>query len=140
MTGQRKVEASAHAVSVNRRIHRGRELRDRIHQILSHRRKIKGGASSNPLDFPEIGSGREKLRISCENERFGIAPHCPHGLVKFAHTCASQTVRLVFRRQSNFKVSTEIVDDQVIGRVRARVCDQLDATCCACEKKRSTRL
>lgn len=72
MTGQRQIESPAHAVSVNRCIYRGRELRDRIHQILAHPRKIQRGTPGNFLDLTEFGSGGKKLRIAGEDERFGI--------------------------------------------------------------------
>ena len=69
MTGQRQIKSPAHAVSVDRCIHAGRELCDCIHQILAHLRKTHCGASPNLLDFAEFSPRREKLRIACEDER-----------------------------------------------------------------------
>ena len=70
MTGQRQIESPAHAVSMDRCIHAGMELRDSIHQILAHLRKIHSGASRKLLAFTEFSPGRKELPIACEDERF----------------------------------------------------------------------
>ena len=137
MAGQSQIQSSTHAVSMNRRIDRARELGNRIHEILAHARELNRGTSGNFLNFTKLGSGGEKLAIACNDQRLGIASERPHSIMKLPYARPRQAVGPVCRYQPNFKMCCEMVQSQVNRCTQLVV--QSEATC-ACEKNRKTRL
>ena len=65
-----KVKSSAHAVSADGGVGRGREVRNRMHQALPHGSELIRGGSGQIGDFVQIGSGRKKVLIPSNDEWF----------------------------------------------------------------------
>jgi hypothetical protein len=69
-----KVEASTHAVAVNRRDSRGGEVGYGLHQPLAHAGKAERFRAMKPGDFMKVGSGGKEMCVACDDEGGGRLP------------------------------------------------------------------
>ena len=75
MTCERHVQTSAHTVSVNRGIHRGRKIRDGGHKRLAHPGELQRLGAGELGDFVEIGAhGENRSAENHQGTRFETEP------------------------------------------------------------------
>ena len=71
-TREREIEPAAHAISPDGGIRRSREVRDRIHQCLPHRRKLICFRSSQSRNLVQIRASREEMLVAGDDEGLGL--------------------------------------------------------------------
>ncbi len=69
VTGERKIQTSAHAVAFDRGDHRRGIAGDGVHQRLAHGGKLIGFGAGQSGDFIQVGANREKLAIGGDDQR-----------------------------------------------------------------------
>ena len=113
MTRERQIESPTHAVAVNGRIDGFGEMRDGIHQFLTHAGECDGGRSGERPNLREICPRGEKPGIASDDERFGSAFEAAQSFDDIEHAGSSQAIGLVGRDQLEPAKSPKIVDLQV---------------------------
>jgi len=100
VASESQIETSAHAVALNRRVDRSRELGNGIHQSLAHSSKSVGIRSTQRTDLAKIRSHRKELLVPTKNERPSAASALTQNFRQCQDTSPRKPVRSVLRSKA----------------------------------------
>jgi len=99
MASQGQIQASTHAVSRDRGIHRRGILSYGSHKRLAHLREFAGCRSFQSSDFLEFGSDGEKSLVPANNQRSRLLCELEQQFREGQHTGPCQAICTVFGSQ-----------------------------------------
>src|SRR5580700_8746973 len=103
-TAQRQIQSSAHAVTLDGRVYRGREVFNREHQALSGFCELAGGGATERLNLREVGAGGKESFIARDDQGLWIGLQVSESVSQGQDSSRGQTIRAVIRREAQLVV------------------------------------